>query len=215
VSEAHPGVSRLVCLRHAESENVIARQAGALPSAPLTSRGRQQASAAAAALSAGETRLASSVYASDAVRARQTAEVIAAALGLRVTVLPGLSEVAMGSAEGATDPAVLRQTADVLKAWVVDGDLGPRVADGESGYDVAARVTSALTQIAAGCDGRSAIVVGHVASLTVGVSELCRNGPSLWGLPLPHAAPFPLTRGKAGWHADWPGTREPLSGERR
>jgi WD40 repeat protein len=60
------GVSRLLCLRHGESENVTGqRQAGALPSAPLTPKGKEQASAAAAELRAGDTRLIKAVYASD------------------------------------------------------------------------------------------------------------------------------------------------------
>ena len=44
---------RVWCLRHAESENVTAGLAGALPTASLTQRGHHQASAAARAL-AGE-----------------------------------------------------------------------------------------------------------------------------------------------------------------
>jgi broad specificity phosphatase PhoE len=98
--QARDGISRLVCLKHAESENVVGQQAGALPSAPLTSRGREQASAVAGLLRAGDTALIESVFASDAVRAGQTAEIIAARLGLRVTVLAELSEVALGNAEG-------------------------------------------------------------------------------------------------------------------
>ncbi|WP_209444876.1 histidine phosphatase family protein [Nocardia vulneris] len=34
---------RIWCLRHAESENVTARIAGAVPRSPLTTRGRHQA----------------------------------------------------------------------------------------------------------------------------------------------------------------------------
>jgi hypothetical protein len=52
-----------------------------------------------------------------------------------------------------------------------------------------------------------AIVIGHVASLTTGISALCRNGPGLWGTPLPHAIPFPLTCRGAHWHVQWPGTQ--------
>ncbi|WP_432924711.1 histidine phosphatase family protein [Microbispora sp. CA-135349] len=44
---------RVWCLRHAESENVTAGLAGAVPAAPLTARGREQAAVAARVL-AGE-----------------------------------------------------------------------------------------------------------------------------------------------------------------
>jgi hypothetical protein len=53
-----------------------------------------------------------------------------------------------------------------------------------------------------------AIVIGHVAGLTAGISALCRDGPALWGTPLPHAVPFPLTRHGARWHVQWPAAEE-------
>jgi len=55
----------ILCLRHAESENVLAGASGVVPLAPLTERGRAQAAALA-----GEVWV-SRVYASRAVRARQ------------------------------------------------------------------------------------------------------------------------------------------------
>lgn len=41
---------RLLCLRHGESENVVAGVSGALPNAELTERGRAQAASAALGL---------------------------------------------------------------------------------------------------------------------------------------------------------------------
>ncbi|TDD12514.1 hypothetical protein E1292_01305 [Nonomuraea deserti] len=61
---------RLLCMRHAESVNVTTRAVGALPDARLTPRGHEQA-AEAARLLAGEG--VTHVYASTALRARQTA----------------------------------------------------------------------------------------------------------------------------------------------
>ena len=196
----------LICLRHAESDNVARQQAGALPAAHLTPRGQGQAAAAAGQLRGQHAGM---IYASSALRSRQTAAIIARDLGLEVAVLPALSEVTAGSKEGATDPATRLLTAQVLKAWIVHGDLGARVADGETGHDVAARVTAALEQIAAACPRQTAIVVGHVASLTTGISMLCHNGPALWGSPLPHAIPFPLTRDGARWQVQWPAAPRP------
>ena len=198
--------ARLICLRHAESDNVVRQQAGALPAAHLTPRGQGQAAAAAGQLRGQHAGM---IYASSALRSQQTAAIIARDLGLEVTVLPALAEVTAGSKEGTTDPATRLRTAQVLKAWIVHGDLGARVADGETGHDVAARVTAALEQIAAACPRQPAIVVGHVASLTTGISMLCHNGPALWGSPLPHAIPFPLTRSGAHWQVQWPAAPPP------
>jgi broad specificity phosphatase PhoE len=194
------GAVELVCLRHGESENVVAGASGQVPAAALTAAGREQVRAVRLT---GITH----AYASATVRARQTAE----AFGVPVTELAGLGEVGVGSREGAVDAGLRRETADVLRAWVVDGDLDRRVGDGESGHEVLARMGAALDLIAdrhpagAGGAGR-AVVVGHVASLTVVASVLCGLGAAVWGSPLPHAVPFVLRRDGTRWHCPrWPG----------
>jgi broad specificity phosphatase PhoE len=185
--------ARLLCLRHAEAERTTMQRAG-LPDPALTARGRDQAAAAARRLRHEQ---AGTVYASSAARSRQTAAIIAERLGVPVAVLPALAEVAC--------------SAQTLEAWIIRGDLSVRVADGETGHTVASRVAAALAEIAAACADQPAIVVGHVASLTTAISVLCHNGPSLWGTPLPHAVPFPLTRAGARWRVHWPTRTTPLA----
>jgi hypothetical protein len=73
------------------------------------------------------------IYASTLRRARQTAELLATTPGLRITAVPELVEAECN--------------AGVLRAWVVDRDLGRRAADGETGHQVLARVTAALQKI--------------------------------------------------------------------
>ncbi|MEV0617214.1 histidine phosphatase family protein [Nonomuraea sp. NPDC050404] len=195
---------RLLCLRHAESENGVGGVAGALPMAELTGRGRAQAEESGLRLR-GEG--VGRVYASTAVRARQTAEIVARTLGLddRVVLLPGMVEVGLGKAEGARSAAVRRRTAEVLRSWIVDGELGEAVADGEDGHAVTARVSAALTSIARGHPGETVAVVGHVASLTTGLHALCGLGGRVWGAPLPYATPFTVEWDGRAWRCDgWP-----------
>jgi alpha-ribazole phosphatase/probable phosphoglycerate mutase len=193
---------RLWCLRHAESENVTAALAGALPNAPLTAHGHEQATQAAAALAAEPI---SNVYSSSALRARQTAHPLAAARNLQAKPIPELVEIAIGQHEGSSDPAVRTRTTAVLRAWVVDGRLDERVADGETGSEVLARTTSALRRIVEQHPGETVAVVGHVASLTLALSRLCTLGSSVWGAPLPHAEPFLVEWDGRRWHCPaWP-----------
>ncbi len=197
------GCVRLWCLRHAESENVTAEVAGAVPTAPLTERGHHQAIKAAQTL-AGEP--ISRVYSSTALRALQTARPLATTPGVEVQAVPQLVEVGIGRHEGSSDPAVRRQTADVLRAWVVEHDLGQRVADGETGHDVVARMTEAFQLIADQHRSETVAVVGHVASLTVALGQLCALGSLVWGTPLPHAEPFLVEWDGRSWHCPaWPG----------
>jgi broad specificity phosphatase PhoE len=197
---------RMWCLRHGESENVIAGIAGAVPSAPLTGRGRRQAIQAAQVLS-GEP--ITGVYSSTALRARQTAQLLAAGFGLEISELPELAEVGIGRYEETADPAVRRQTAEVLRGWVVEQDLRQRVADGETGQNVLDRMTAAFQQIASAHPGETVAVIGHVASLTLALSRLCALGPRVWGNALPHAQPFLLESDGQTWHCPaWPVTAD-------
>lgn len=194
---------RVWCLRHGESANVTGRVAGRVPMAALTEHGVEQAVDAGRALAGEPIRVA---YASTALRTRQTAARLAA--DLEVVAMPELAEVDIGAREGSTDPVVHTRTAQVLRAWVVDGDLTRRVADGETGHDVVARIRAALHRIAITHPGATVAVVGHVASLTAGLSVLCGLGARVWGTPLPPARPF-LVRGDGRtWHCPaWPTER--------
>ncbi|SDH82768.1 histidine phosphatase family protein [Nonomuraea jiangxiensis] len=195
---------RLLCLRHAESANAVSSATGALPLAQLTGRGRVQAGQAARRLiGEGITR----VYAGAAVPPRQTAQIIARTIGLDgVATLPELAEFGIGGLEGTSDPAVRARATEVLRSWVVDGKLDEAVGDGEDGHAVTARVVDALTSIAAAHPGETVAVVGHIGSLTVGLSALCGLGGRVWGAPLPHAVPFEVEWDGDAWRCEtWPG----------
>lgn len=194
--------ARLWCMRHGESTNALAPRGGLLRDAPLTEEGRRQAGVAAVAVREYDP---ATVYCSDTVRAYDTARILAKDLDVDVVVLKDLTEISVGSADGADRRLVNHEAALALRAWIVDGDLETRVRDGESGQEVQARVTRALRYIAdATRAGDPAVVVGHVASLTVGVTALCGRGQQLWGRPLPNAVPFPLTSDGGGWWCRWP-----------
>lgn len=198
--------AQIICLRHAEAEppdwdsldGTVA--VGAQPD-PSTDprRGRHQAKTTARLLQGAEPK---KVFVSEAVRSRQTGEIIASYLGAPVEFVSALAEVSMGRVD--RDPENLGLRAQVLKQWIVCDNLSERLPDGESGHSVATRMRSAFCEIATNCQDSLAIVVGHVASLTVGVSALCGSGPSLWNKPLPYAVPFPLTLGSNGWRVQWP-----------
>ncbi len=186
---------------------MVTGQAGALAGAALTRTGRLQAAAAAATLAALNRRP-TRVYASTAVRAMQTADLLVSGLALREPLIPlnGLVEVGLGRREGATDEPTHAETAQVLHSWVVGHGLDARVADGESGHEVVTRVASALTTIAIDNRGGVVALVGHLASLTAGLSVLCGLGAEIWQRPLPHAVPFRVDTDGAAWRCvDWPG----------
>ncbi|WP_217919286.1 histidine phosphatase family protein [Actinomadura sp. BRA 177] len=144
------------------------------------------------------------IYSSTALRARQTAQLLAAP-GIPVSALPALAEMGIGEQEGTNDPAVRARTAEVLHAWIVHQDLAQRVADGETGHQVVTRMTTALQRITAAHPDETVALVGHVASLTITLSRLCGLGAEVWGTPLPHAHPFLTEWDGTTWQCPtWP-----------
>lgn len=107
--------SRLLLVRHAESTwNALRRIQGQMDP-PLSPRGRAQARGLAVRLAG--CRLAG-FYCSDLLRARQTAEVIAEAVGLRPVPEPGLREIMLGAWEGRSREELLREYPEEWAAWV-------------------------------------------------------------------------------------------------
>ncbi|MET7332307.1 histidine phosphatase family protein [Nonomuraea sp. NPDC005650] len=83
------------------------------------------------------------------------------------------------------------------------------MADGEDGHAVVARVVAVFASIAAARPGEAVVLVGHVGSLTAGLSVLCGLGERVWGAPLPHAVPFPVEWDGRSWRcASWPALRQ-------
>src|SRR5215467_961883 len=91
--------SRLLLVRHGESTWNAARRIQGQLDPPLSDRGMMQAREVGERL-AGRRLV--GFYCSDLVRARQTAEVIAGAVGVEPQPETGLREIALGAWEGKT-----------------------------------------------------------------------------------------------------------------
>ena len=164
----------LVVARHAEAafvEEFFSDEGGS-----LTSEGRAQARALADALAG---RRVAAVWCSDASRAVQTAEIVAARLGVAVTARKSLREVYVGSLTG--QPFDASRIDQVCTCWV-DGDLDACFEDGESGHDVVQRHRVQLEEIADLHRGETVLVVGHQQALRIAVPSLAGNLTSAWAL---------------------------------
>jgi broad specificity phosphatase PhoE len=139
----------ILLARHGETDWNAARRVQGHTDVPLNERGREQARALAAELR--EERL-DAVYASDLLRAHETARIVAATQGLEVTVLPDLRERNFGTWEGLTDVEVL--------ARFPHAHTGPW-GDAETREELSQRVLAALRRIAEAHPGGRVLVVAH------------------------------------------------------
>jgi probable phosphoglycerate mutase len=154
----------LVVARHAKAafvEDWFSDEGGS-----LTAAGRQQARLLAGKL---DGRRIAAVYCSDISRAVQTAEIVAARLGVGVTACKSLREVFIGSLIGtAFDVAHIEAVSD---RWY-DGTLDARFDGGESGTEVVERHRRQLDEIADLHRGETVLVVGHQTALGIVVPTL-------------------------------------------
>lgn len=131
--------------------------------------GHAQAARAATALALlGPAR----IWCSDLARARQTAEVLGAVVGIRPEVLPELREYDIGKRTGMTFDEFEAAFPDEYVAWLA-GDESLTVPGAETTSDVRARIVPAMRAcLDALGPGETGIVVAHGAALRVGVAGL-------------------------------------------
>ncbi|MEP6814366.1 MAG: histidine phosphatase family protein [Marmoricola sp.] len=139
----------------------------------LSPEGRAQARALAARVA---DRKIARVWCSDTSRAAQTAEIVAAELGLTaglaVVACKALREVDAGDLVG--QPFEIDKLRAVTNAWF-DGDLAAEFPGGESGADVVARYGSELNAIADEHRGESVLVIVHQTAAGITVPWLAEN----------------------------------------
>jgi ribonuclease H / adenosylcobalamin/alpha-ribazole phosphatase len=146
---------RLILVRHGESEGNRIRTFTTEPMAlALTDTGRQQAREAASKIARlFEPEL---VVASPFVRARETAEIIAAELKLSLEIEESLHERDMGALKGEPYEAVYQQPDyDPQHPWLWTPP------EGESFEDVRRRVAPVFDRLAGDNHGRDLVVVSH------------------------------------------------------
>jgi probable phosphoglycerate mutase len=150
----------MLLLRHGETAHTTEKRfSGAGGQDPaLTPEGERQARAAAERLA--RVGGVDAVVSSPMRRARQTADLAAAALGLDVSEHDGVRECAFGEWEGLTFAEVRERWPDDLARWLADPTVAP--PGGESFDAVRRRVQVARDKLLARHAGRTVLVVTHV-----------------------------------------------------
>jgi 2,3-bisphosphoglycerate-dependent phosphoglycerate mutase len=150
--------TRIIAIRHGETAwNVDARIQGQLD-IPLNDNGRWQAERLARALAASDA--VAAVYCSDLLRAWDTAQSIAQAMGLESRTDPGLRERSFGRFEGRTFAELEQQSPEQTALWRQrDPHWAP--PGGESLQQVRERVSRTIDTLAARHTGEQIVLVAH------------------------------------------------------
>ena len=155
------GPTRLLLLRHGQTDLSRQRRYSGRGNPELTDAGRRQAADAAAFLAAKGG--ISAVVSSPLQRAHETAKAAADGLGLPVQVDEDLTETDFGQWEGLTFTEAAESHPDLHGRWLRDTSLPP--PGGESFDEVAVRVERARDRIIAEHGPSTVLVVSHVTPI--------------------------------------------------
>ncbi len=173
-------MKRLILIRHAQSEHHLQGLTGGWTDTPLSQLGRAQASVLADLCRkrlAGEPSLC--LFSSDLARAAQTAEYVAAALGIACRLEPALREIGNGVAAGLTHDAAKRIELPMTEPAI---DWVP-YPEAESWRMMTARVFAGMDRIDRACPSTAVVVTHGNAGVAViqwwlRLDERCRQGIS-------------------------------------
>ncbi len=157
----------LVLVRHGETDHTRARvfsgSTGGNP--PLNDDGRAQVRATAEWLGA-LAGVSPVLLSSPMRRTRETAEVLAEALGTSYETDEGLVEAGFGSWEGLTYAEVHEREPEVFSSWFTDADQ-PAGGTGESRSAMRARMERTRDRLLATYAGRTVVAATHLTPITV------------------------------------------------
>lgn len=169
------GPTRLLLLRHGQTELSVQRRYSGRGNPELTEVGRSQAADAARYLA--QKGGIAAVISSPLHRAHATATAAADALGLSVVIDENLTETDFGEWEGLTFPEAAKNHPDVHGRWLRDTSLA--APGGESFDEVGQRVRRARDRIVAEYPGATVLVVSHVTPIKTLLRLALDAGPSI------------------------------------
>jgi broad specificity phosphatase PhoE len=178
-----PGSKLLYLIRHAQSEANVARLHGG-PHHPLTEQGKAQAAFVAERCAKLPLQ---TLCASDALRAQQTAEIIAAHTGITMQTMPDLCEVRMPS-------HMMERRFDTQEAIEAEESLimgmrpGFKQTDEESFDEMVARAARVLNTFASMSEQ-------HIGVVTHGLFLRCLVGNAVFGTDITPRELLSLWRG--------------------
>lgn len=167
--------TRLLLLRHGQTELSVQRRYSGHGDPELTALGHAQAAGAAARLARVPD--VAAVLTSPLQRARQTAEVVAAATGAPLAVRRRLIETDFGKWEGLTFSEARARDPELHAEWLGSEEVAP--PDGESFAAVGRRVTEELADVLREYPGATIVLVTHVTPIKMLLRGALQGGPGV------------------------------------
>jgi broad specificity phosphatase PhoE len=153
--------TEILLLRHGQSEGNQHGRFGGHGPTPLTALGRAQAAATARVLAAEGL---DAIYASDLIRAIDTAKPVAEATGLAIQVTPGLRERSVGVFTGLTFAEAEERYPEAFAA-LMRRESGVCPPEGETHHQASTRALAVLDEAVARHPHGRTLLVSHALTL--------------------------------------------------
>lgn len=182
--------TRVILVRHGESEGNEKGLFRGRMDFPLTERGREQAAQVARALKGKGI---CAVYTSPLIRARETADMIASACDVSIEVRQGFTNMALGSWEGHPKTEIAQENPEEWGLWLSNPER-LRLPDAETFPQVQSRAFSNLQHLISQHTGKTFAVVSHrtilkpLVAACLGIAE-----PYFWRIHFDMASYSTLT----------------------
>jgi broad specificity phosphatase PhoE len=175
MSTERPDVHVLL-VRHAQIDANVEKRWHGWTDSPLNATGRLQIARVAERLAREHTDI-KAIYASPLQRTRDTAQAIAAALGMQVIPEPDLREYGIGELEGVAFHH-LEKHHGFFTRIKQDAHFAP--PGGESVHQVSERIMGAFARFRADHAGEKILAVSHGAVMGLGLAKLLHGDPFEW-----------------------------------
>lgn len=150
--------TRLIIVRHGETEYNTQKRYQGQSESPLTERGREQAKSAAKRLCAENIDL---IYSSPLSRALDTAKIIRGDRDIKIVTDKRLSEIKCGKWEGIQFDELKEMYPCEMDTWL-NQPVIHRMPGGETMAEVDARAREFLDEILGKYEGKTILIVTHV-----------------------------------------------------
>ncbi len=160
--------TRILLVRHGQSQGNAERRFGGHTATPLSERGRAEAEATARALG---TEGVTAIYSSDLLRAVETAEPLARLTGLEVTTTEAFRERSVGRMEGLTFERAAEEFPEEYAA-LLRRDFEHVLLGGESYRQMLDRASDELDRAIRRHHGGTLVVFSHTGTICILVLHL-------------------------------------------
>lgn len=178
-------MKNLILIRHGETVwNTSFKYQGHTDIA-LNENGMRQAELLANKLSTEEFH---AIYASDLIRAKKTAEIIAKHHKLKVVTSQRLREICFGQWEGLTYSQIKGKDPDLLQQWV-NNPVALRIPEGETFVELYERVGIFIEEVIPKHNNQRVVIVAHGGTIAALICYLLRiNINKMWDYKIGNTA---------------------------